>query len=398
MNPSSDGRIAVPQKSTRECASLLRRELAAAGYSFSATIERLGISYRQTWERDYEDQARIDQARIDQYIAEPPRNALDIAIRLLGMNVPLAVSTVRSMFSAEFIDCLLSMKLIEQREDDTVASQIALFECAGLFIATDGFLTPSAGVNKVMPLLPESYEFVSSASRKRVVATLDLCTGSGIHALVAHGHSEAVIGVDISQRAVAFSNFNCWLNGIDNASFYCGDLYEPVRGKSFDLILANPPYMPVTDCMPGDNFYCGGRTGDSISSKIVQGLATHLRVNGICQMIHMMISFDDTGHERKLRSWLGPLADSYSIVVLSKPISYRNINTNSATSVEFGVTSIKRNAPGVQGFYVDGKYDPPFAIDISDLFSELEQKPSQMAREGSVSTLLYKSFQVPANS
>lgn len=76
---------------------------------------------------------------------------------------------------------------------------------------------------------------------------LDLCAGSGALAVAAarHGASD-VTAVDISCRAVVSTWLNACARGL-RVRVRRGDLLAPVAGERFDLILANPPYVPAAD-------------------------------------------------------------------------------------------------------------------------------------------------------
>jgi SAM-dependent methyltransferase len=224
-----------------------------------------------------------------------------------------------------------------------------------------------------MALLSESYDFVGSVSRKPVNAALDLCTGSGVHALVAARHAKHVVATDINPRALRFAEFNAWFNGITNIEFCRGDLFRAVEGRTFDLILANPPYIPDTASSPNDNCYCGGKSGDVLWSQILQGLEKHLRPGGLCQMIHMIVYFGNESPEDRIRALLGPLADFCDIVIFSNPIAFRNDETAAAASVHYGVTTIKRAVKPGGVFYVHAPFGPPFFFDVSDLLFVIEQ-------------------------
>src|SRR5947209_17071524 len=73
---------------------------------------------------------------------------------------------------------------------------------------------------------------------------LDVCAGSGVLAIAAAlaGASRAT-AVDISRRAVAAARLNARLNGV-RVDAVRGDLFAPLRGRRFDLIVSNPPYLP----------------------------------------------------------------------------------------------------------------------------------------------------------
>ena len=73
-----------------------------------------------------------------------------------------------------------------------------------------------------------------------------------------------MIGTDINPRAIALARANATLNGIGNVEFRAGNLYEPVQGDEFDLIVSQPPYYPA---LPGSEktFLHGGPRGDELS-------------------------------------------------------------------------------------------------------------------------------------
>jgi release factor glutamine methyltransferase len=74
---------------------------------------------------------------------------------------------------------------------------------------------------------------------------LDLCTGTGCIALsLAKEFPDAVVhGTDLSNEALAYAKKNAKANTIKNARFSQGSLFEPMKGKKFDIITANPPYI-----------------------------------------------------------------------------------------------------------------------------------------------------------
>jgi SAM-dependent methyltransferase len=301
-----------------------------------------------------------------------PKDPLDLLIWLFLFNEPVQATALGGVFSPNDLDALAAMNLIRM-DAGAVTCDLALFECGGLFLATDAMVLPTANMNSIMPLLPESFDFVESVSRKPVNSTLDLCTGSGVHALIAARHSKHVVASDINPRALRFAEFNAWFNGITNIEFCQGDLFCAVGDRAFDLILANPPFMPVTGSSPNDNYYCGGKSGDVLWSQILQGLEKHLRPGGLCQMIYLFVLFGNESQEAKVRALLGPLAEFCNVLDFSNPIVYRNEHIADATSVHWGVTSIKRNTKPGEVFYVCAPYRPPLPFDVSDLLLALEQ-------------------------
>ncbi|MGB8467456.1 MAG: peptide chain release factor N(5)-glutamine methyltransferase [Candidatus Babeliales bacterium] len=97
----------------------------------------------------------------------------------------------------------------------------------------------------VHALIAQYKQKCSSDAQLRI---LDLCTGTGCIALTfAHAFKNAtVIAVDIAADAVTLACRNAQLNSIPNVTVIQSDLFSALTPASFDLIIANPPYIPAT--------------------------------------------------------------------------------------------------------------------------------------------------------
>src|SRR5208282_1012627 len=100
-----------------------------------------------------------------------------------------------------------------------------------------------AHTDHVLEAGPSSQTLSSLTVRRKGEHALDLCAGAGIQSLVAAAHCNDVIATDINRRALNFGEMNAQLNGIHKIEFRYGNLYEPVAGEKFDLVVANPPYI-----------------------------------------------------------------------------------------------------------------------------------------------------------
>ncbi len=78
---------------------------------------------------------------------------------------------------------------------------------------------------------------------------LDLCTGSGCIALaLAHALPHAtVVGIDINPAAITLAEENKAALGIINCTFKLSDLFNAVQDQTFDIIVANPPYIGIQE-------------------------------------------------------------------------------------------------------------------------------------------------------
>jgi release factor glutamine methyltransferase len=73
---------------------------------------------------------------------------------------------------------------------------------------------------------------------------LELGTGTGAIAAAAARHAKRVIATDINPFAVKCAKATMRLNHTeDNVDVIEGDLFTPVQGHQFDVILFNPPYL-----------------------------------------------------------------------------------------------------------------------------------------------------------
>jgi methylase of polypeptide subunit release factors len=135
----------------------------------------------------------------------------------------------------------------------------------------------------VMAVGVDSRHLARCTTRRPFRAALDLCTGSGVHALLASTHAEQMFAVDINPRAARCARFNARASGASNVEIMAGDLFEAVRGQPFDLITANPPFVPSPVDTLG--FRDGGRSGEDIQKRIVAGLPHYLAPGGMAQLV-----------------------------------------------------------------------------------------------------------------
>ena len=123
-------------------------------------------------------------------------------------------------------------------------------------------------------------------------AVLDLCTGSGCLAiLAAHTFPEAAVdAVDLSPDAIAVAHINVEDSlHKDRIALYQGDLFEPLAGKKYDLIITNPPYVDAEDMtdMPPEYLHeprmalAAGDDGLDLVHRILREAPAHLNEGGI---------------------------------------------------------------------------------------------------------------------
>jgi release factor glutamine methyltransferase len=121
---------------------------------------------------------------------------------------------------------------------------------------------------------------------------LDVCTGSGCIALALAKRlpSAIVYGVEKSGAALHYALINARENGLDNACFIQGDLFDPLGPARFQCIVSNPPYIrsgdiaglqsEVRDFEPREALD-GGMDGLSFYRRILAGTVERLSTQGV---------------------------------------------------------------------------------------------------------------------
>jgi release factor glutamine methyltransferase len=154
-------------------------------------------------------------------------------------------------------------------------------------------------------------------------AMLDLCAGSGLLAVLgAQQRAAEVVAVDLSPLAVLATRINARLNGV-RVKAMRGNLFAPLRGRRFDLIVSNPPYLPTANGIPGarssSRAWEAGPSGREYLDRICREAPAHLHCDGVlllvqssvCGELPTLSALAQAGLEptvvRRKRGPLGPL-------------------------------------------------------------------------------------------
>ena len=128
-------------------------------------------------------------------------------------------------------------------------------------------------------------------------SVLDLCTGSGCLAILASRNfpNAAIDAVDISKDAIEVATRNVGDYGLqDRLKLYRGDLFKPLGGKRYDLIISNPPYVDAQgmadlprECRAEPKLaFDGGADGIDVVRRILDEAEAHLTPQGglLCEI------------------------------------------------------------------------------------------------------------------
>jgi methylase of polypeptide subunit release factors len=225
-------------------------------------------------------------------------DAFSTVARVFLLGEVVAASQVDEAFAPVSVGRLVELGLVEVGRDGVRATARLLphgdYYLVSDRISDDPFSDWVAGIHA------PSVTLAKLAVRLPVESTLDLGTGCGIQALLAAKHSELVVATDVNVRALAFARFNAALNDIDVVEFRHGDLFEPVEGERFGLVVANPPYVISPDTTYA--YRDSGLPRDALCQRLVQGIPDHLAEGGFA---HVLVSWvHEPGGE-----WAAPLEE-----------------------------------------------------------------------------------------
>lgn len=271
----------------------LREYLDSQGYDATQLTRRIG---RARPPAPGEEQGMFDQAR---EITTP-----NLLARLFLLGARAEEATVREFLPAAIVDTCLSNRLLAIR-NGVVRAQVVIIPVEDLLFVSDAFhiLGTDDAAEFVLPASTHSANFLRLLTlRSPVESALDLGCGCGIQALFAARHARTVVATDVSERALLYTRFNAALNGIENVECRAGNLFDPVRGQRFDLIISNPPFV----IGPGETFVYRDNALelDEFCRQLLMEAPNHLNDDGNLQMLCEWVEIAGEPWPDRLAGWI----------------------------------------------------------------------------------------------
>ena len=267
-----------------------------------------------------------------------PNTGLECLVSLFLLGVVVPVRTVERLLGQGFVDIAQQLGLAFVNDDNDTALLVPYVHIfplnlplltnkkKTLYFVTDLHPTILSSTTvgndgPVMYIGPDSLALVQHTpyfgTSKGDQRILDLCTGSGIHALVALSSFQpdsTATCVDINPRALRFVRFNAALNGVSPQRIRCrlGDLRSGSWRRRndddrYDVVLANPPFIPV----PPDPaiqqryglFSSGGLTGEQVLRDIVRLTSECLVPGGWAGIVSEFVNPPSANH-KQCQQWI----------------------------------------------------------------------------------------------
>ena len=284
----------------------LYEALKNSGYGEKSLFDRLGVE-------DIDD-VNLKYLPIYHDTLLKENTPLDKFIILFILALPLEESELLELFDYSYLTFLVKLGVLK-KSGNSYKSTVAVFPCVDGYFATDHMFTKRFAPNTVYPLGMDSYLLARAMLNIESENTLDMCTGCGVHAILAAKYSKQVTGVDKNPRAVNFAQFNALLNQVDNTRFLSGDLYEPIKGEKYDWIIANPPFVPSPDTKL--YFRHGSSSGEGISKRVVAGIPEFLTNKGFAQLVSSLVFRQNEDYIKKLKGWINR-EDFHTLVLATR--------------------------------------------------------------------------------
>jgi methylase of polypeptide subunit release factors len=147
-----------------------------------------------------------------------------------------------------------------------------------------------------------SVTLAQATVRDPVGTALDLGTGSGVQALHLSDHATSVTATDSNPRALQLAAMTGALSAVPGWQLLEGDLFAPVDGRRFDLVVSNPPFVVAPE---GRFLYRdSGLPGDEVCRRIVSNVPGHLTDGGTAQLLANWLHVRGTDWTERLDGWL----------------------------------------------------------------------------------------------
>lgn len=258
--------------------SELGARLAASGYDAGYLAASLRVGERL-------DDAMRAPMRVWRARRRPEPAAA--ALRLFALGDAVEGARVEALLGGSIVNQLACAGVLVEADGGAWRARVSVDPAFGRYVVSDPLV---AGGDAVMGPAATTIHLARAAlpatatatTEARVALALDLGCGAGTLAIaLAAAAADRVVATDVSPRAVAFARLNARAAGLDAVvDVREGNLFEPVEGERFDLVVAQPPFVARPPGAADAPFLYGGERGDELAVRIVADVAPLLAPGG----------------------------------------------------------------------------------------------------------------------
>jgi len=362
----------------------LREALTRADFTSTGIAERLGpVASAAAGRHDFREALRVTQS------GDP----LDTLIRLFVCGQSEPADRIAAALDPLPLASARASGLITGDQAGVDLEPYGHFWVLSDLPARPGRQLPS---DHVLGVGGASSTLAGATVRRPVGTALDLGTGCGVQALHLSEHAQRVTATDLSPRALSFAAANAALNGLD-WELLAGDLLEPVRGRRFDLVVSNPPFV-VGPGFATHTYRDSGRAGDGVSAELAAAAPELLNPGGTIQFLANWVHVTGEDWEDRVAGWFaGTGMDVWAIQrEVQDPLDYVRLwladaseghdpqraaqwldwfAHNDIVAVGFGLISARRSdvdSPSVVCEDARQTFEPPLGDRVSEWFDRRE--------------------------
>jgi len=285
------------------------------------------------------DHKKVDRTPVDIDINDD--NIFRIAVLLLTLSVPIRLGDDHSVAARDFLSNLSKLGLVTAAESGnpkkttfTPRFHVTPTMSPPCVHLTDLHPVIEHDKNSVMYIGPDTLAMarnigcvidgvVKDSQNRGKIDVLDMCCGSGVQGIIfakmlSETHTTQpyhVTFADVNRRALHFTSLNAALNGLKPTQSSCilSDVFDdfPTNNNNlYDLIVANPPYVPVPSLLKDSNgLYVGGGglDGSEVLRRVLIGSREKLHEGGKLSIVTEICNPDTllSNLKRELRGFCG---------------------------------------------------------------------------------------------
>ncbi|MGV8934415.1 MAG: 50S ribosomal protein L3 N(5)-glutamine methyltransferase [Gallionellaceae bacterium] len=220
-------------------------------------------------------------------------SAYDEAVYLILHTLHLPLDTLEPFLDARLTlqEKTVLMALLKRRVEQKIPAAYLTHEAwlgEFSFYVDERVIVPRSFIAEL--LRERLFPWVDDADN--TTAVLDMCSGSGCLAiLAAHAFPHAIVdAVDLSADALQVARRNVDDYGLNcRVNLIQSDLFKALKGKQYDIIISNPPYVDAASvaALPAEYLHepklalGSGQDGLDATREILKQAAAHLTPHGI---------------------------------------------------------------------------------------------------------------------
>ncbi|WP_053545091.1 DUF7782 domain-containing protein [Corynebacterium deserti] len=280
-----------------ELKNLFRR----IGYTTTGINNALGPEFTQAMHAGQPAAVRF-------HLDSLPDSDLNFALRALVLREEVRVDKLAGLLGDKALKTLVDASLVALHDDVVrvlidIRPQLIAGRQQWVFSDADASMTQHLpGPDHVLGVGAASLSLLQATPATPTGSVLDLGTGSGIQVLGQAGIAKSITATDVHPRALDFAEAT--LAGSDiPAELLQGSWFEPVAGRTFDRIIANPPFV-VGPPEIGHVYRDSGMDLDGATALVVKEACTHLNPGGSAHLLGAWVHSKDQSWQQRVAEWI----------------------------------------------------------------------------------------------